>query len=56
MNTSGESFKEQQTKLKRLLIIYSIIQYNESKLFNLLEEEIKIIIANNQHSEKKNVL
>jgi hypothetical protein len=53
MSSSGESFKEQRTKLKRLLTIYSKIQYNESKLFNLLGEEIENIIADNQHSEKR---
>jgi hypothetical protein len=53
MSSSSESFKEQGTKLKRLLIIYSKIQYNESKLFNLLGEEIENIIANNQHSVKR---
>ena len=56
MSSSGESIKEQRTKLKRLLIIYSKIQYNESKLFELLGKEIKNIIENNQHSEKENVL
>ncbi|HEX8278425.1 MAG TPA: hypothetical protein VF540_07000 [Segetibacter sp.] len=53
MSHSNESFKEQRTKLKRLLIIYSKIQYNESKLFNLLGKEIENIIENNQHSEKR---
>ena len=53
MSTSRESFKEQRTKLKRLLIIYSKIQYNESKLFSLLGKEIKNIIEDNQHSVKR---
>ena len=53
MSFTSEFFKEQRTKLKRLLIIYSEIQYNESKLFNLLGKEIKNIIENNQYSEKR---
>lgn len=50
MNSSNETFKEQRTRLKRLLIIYSQIQYNEGKLFRLLGTEIERIKANNQQS------
>ena len=53
MNSSSESFGEQITRLKSLLMIYSAIQYNESKLFNLLAAEIEHIKENNQNSEKQ---
>lgn len=53
MNSLNEVFEDQLIRLKISLDIYSQIQYNESKLFNLLALEIESIKEINQHSERK---
>lgn len=53
MNASVETTEELKIRLKRLLIIYSNIKFDEIKLFNLLGKEIEKIKQENQNNLEK---
>lgn len=53
MSFSTETIKDLRTRLKRLLVIYVKIKYNELKLFNLISEEIEKIREDNKTAKEK---
>lgn len=56
MESSIEILRELRTKLKRLLIVYSKIKYNELKLFNLLSQEIEHLREENKNCPEKSLV